>query len=164
MMEVRTQSEGTILVEPLPAGPLDWVMHTLHVNLRSEFQTCKFCSLGQYKLRLPKLSGQGITGIQASARQKFSVFALYGRPKHAGNAGDPIICEGDDKPQVAAVIIAPDHGRPDAIANSPIDLVERFRECLVIAQQILGADRVKVPKRPVVRPHVDYVSNHVFRR
>src|ERR1039458_920153 len=45
-----------------------------------------------------------------------------------------------------------------------VGVVEPGWRCLVVAHQILGADLVEVPKRPVIRSDIHHVSNHVIGR
>ena len=92
------------------------------------------------------------------------VFALHGHPQYAGHTRDAVIGEADDQSQIAAVLIAPDEGRPHAIADAAIDAVECSWISLVVVHQIRCADLVKIPERPVIGADIDDMSDHVFCR
>lgn len=108
-MKVRTQSKRTILVALLVTSPWHRITHTLHLDLGSEFQSLKLCSLWQHKLRLPELSGRGLTGIQATTPQRFPVFTFHSYAQNARNTRDAIVGKADSQSQIATVFIAPDH-------------------------------------------------------
>src|SRR4051812_14090897 len=107
------------------------ISHALYFNLRLKLQAFKLCSRWQYQLRLPEFSGQGIARIEAPALQHLPIGALHSDSQYTGNSRNAIIGQGDNQPQRSAIFIAPDHRRPDAVANPPIDLVEPLRKCLI---------------------------------
>src|SRR3974377_1052316 len=117
-MEVGTQCERAILVELLMTSPAHRVSHTFHFYFCLEFQSFEFCPLWQYKLRLSELSRNRVTGVQASTTQHLTVFALDSDSQHSRNTGDSIICETNNQPEIAAILIAPDHRWSHAVTNA----------------------------------------------
>src|ERR1700723_1721897 len=105
-----------------------------------------------------------MTGVQTAALEHFSVRALDRHPQYPWHSRDAVVREADNQPLITGVVVAPDERRSHPIANSATDPVERCRIRLVVAHQILCADLVKVPERPVIRPDIDYVSDHILCR
>src|ERR1700693_271204 len=135
-------------------GPPYRIAHSLDLNFCSEFQSFPICHLRQHKLCLPNLARQRVAGVQTPALERQSVLALHRYPQYSGYTRDTVICETDDQPQTTAVFIAPDERRSHPIASSTIEPIEPRRRSLVVAQQILGANLVKVPQRPVIDAEV----------
>ena len=61
------------------------------------------------------------------------------------------------------LLITPDPGGSDAVADAPGRAFEQFRTLLVNGPEAAGGDVVEVPQRPVVRPDVQDVLEDVLR-
>src|SRR5215510_2890571 len=161
MVKVRTKAQRTVTVQFLLTSPTYRITHAFHLNFRSQSQALPLRSFRQRKLRLPDLSGQGISSIQATALERFSVLALDGHAQCARNTGNTIVCKTHNQPQVARVLIAPNQRWPYAITNSSINPVKPSRKCLVVIHQVVGVNLVEVPKRPVIRANIHDVRDDV---
>src|SRR5579872_582334 len=161
--QIRPQRERAVLVQLLVTSPSHWIPHPLDFNLSAKLQSFPIADVRHHELCLPNLSRQRITGVQATARERLPVRALHRHPQHARHARNAIIGEANNQSQGTPILVAPDERRPHPIANAPVDPVERRRISLVVVRQILCADLVKVPQRPVIRADIHHMINHVSR-
>src|SRR6266700_348731 len=83
-----------------------------------------FVPSGSTKLGLAHLSGHRVAELHADALQRFDGFVFHGDAQHARNAGNAVIGEATDQPQVAGVFVTPDKGRSHVVANPAIDAIE----------------------------------------
>src|SRR5438067_3103528 len=162
LTEVGAQGERAVVVQLLVTSPAHGIAHCFYFDRSSKFQSFPILDIRQHKLCLPNLARQGIASVQTTALKHLSVLCLHGHPQYARHTRDAIIGKTDDQPQVIAILVAPDKRRPHAITNLTIDPVKGCRISLIVGRQIFCADLVEVPKRPVVRPDIDYMSDHVL--
>src|SRR5580700_9469272 len=108
LTEVVTQCERAVIVQLLVTSPPHGIAHSLYLNLSSKFQPFPIGDVWKHELCLPNLSRQRITGVQATALVHLSVLALDGHPQYARHSSDSVICEANNQPHVAIVLIAPD--------------------------------------------------------
>src|SRR6266700_81639 len=162
--KVRSQRERAIIVQLLMTSPPHRIAHSLYLDLSSKFQPFPICDVRQHELGLANLAWQRVAGIQTTALDHLSVLALHSHSQHARHAGDTIVGKADDQSKVTAVLIAPDERRPYPITNPAIDSVECCRIRLVVGHQVLCADLVKIPKRPVIGSNIHHMSDHVLCR
>src|SRR5580693_8275232 len=164
LTKIRTQRERAVIVQLLVTSPAHGIAHALYLDLSSKFQAFPLVEVRKHELRLPNLARQRVTGVETAALEQISVLALDVHPQYPRHSRDSVICEADNQPQSSGVLIAPDERRPHPITDAAIDVIERCRIRLVVGHQIGGADLVKVPERPVIRPDINHMRDHVFCR
>jgi len=79
---------------------------------------------GSTKLRLAYFSRQGIARIEAPALQGLAILTFQRDPQSALDSRNTVIRKTDDQAKVAALLVAPDEGRPYVVADSAVDAIE----------------------------------------
>src|ERR1051326_1199990 len=110
--QIGAQRERAVLVQLLMTRPTHRIPHPLHLNLSAKLQSFPIADVRHHELRLPNLSRQRITGVQATALERLPVRALHGHPQHARHARNAVIGEAHNQPQRTTILIAPDERRP----------------------------------------------------
>src|SRR5579862_7027393 len=105
-----------------------------------------------------------MSGIEATALERFSVLAFDADLQYSWDAGNPVVRKSNDQPEISLIVVTPDERWTNPVADASVDAVEPRRRCFVVTRQQPGINVMEVPQRPVIRADVHDMRNHVFRR